>query len=311
MNTEQHVIKTEQVGIRADLCLSQITGRSRSSIAKLMEQGSILCNGKAVVPRYKVCVGDSFTLETSEPVPIDLKPQAIPLDIVFQDNDLALINKQRGLSVHPGAGRSDGTLVNALLHTLDHLSGINGELRPGIVHRLDKDTTGLLIVAKNDDAHRTLSEAIAKHEVKREYLALVHGNIVSDSGTINAPIGRHPKDRKKMAVIQGGREAVTHYQVIERYGNYTLLLCRLETGRTHQIRVHMASIQHPVVRDPVYGIKAERDNKKGQLLHAYRITFNHPKTAEEMTFSALPPADFSAELKRLGPLPELLSSWYS
>lgn len=296
----EFVATAEQQGMRADLFLAQASGLTRSRVANLMEQGHVQCQGRPVRAKDKVKAGMQFTLTMPAVQPVALMAQDLPLCIVYQDADIAVINKQRGLSVHPGAGINDGTLVNALLYHLDHLSGINGELRPGIVHRLDKDTTGLLLVAKNDMAHQALSQQIQDRTVKREYLALVAGNFSEEEGLVDAPIGRHKHDRKRMAVVPDGRPARTHWRVMHRFGDTTLVLCTLETGRTHQIRVHMAHIAHPVLQDPVYGPKKDRERATGQLLHAWRITFAHPCTGRVMSFTADPPADYLSVLKRHG-----------
>lgn len=296
----EFIVTAEQQGVRTDLFLAQASGLTRSRVAALIEQGYVQCEGKPARAKEKVRAGARFTLIVPQAKPVALIAQNLPLCIVYQDADIAVVNKQRGVSVHPGAGVSDGTLVNALLYHLDHLSGINGELRPGIVHRLDKDTTGLLLVAKNDTAHQALSHQIQERTVKREYLALVSGNFLEDEGLVDAPIGRHKHDRKRMAVVPDGRPARTHWRVMHRFGDATLLLCSLETGRTHQIRVHMAHIAHPVLEDPVYGPKKDREHAKGQLLHAWRITFTHPRTGQMMSFTADPPFDYCSALKRRG-----------
>lgn len=268
---------------------------TRSAVQKLIDDEMVTVNG--VVPRknMKLKEGDKILLTVPEPVPPETLPENIPLDIVYEDDDLLVVNKPRGMVVHPAAGNPDGTLVNALLyHCGDSLSGINGILRPGIVHRIDKDTSGLLIVAKNDFSHRLLAEQIKEHSFTRKYQAVVCGNIKDDSGTINAPIGRHPTDRKKMTVtLKNSREAVTHYRVIARYRGYTHVELTLETGRTHQIRVHMAHIGHPVAGDPVYGGKNYLKKLDGQCLHAYYISFVHPRTNETLTLSAPLPQYFT------------------
>ncbi len=271
---------------------------------KLIEEGSVTVNGAAPSKNLRLKAGDSICVEIPEPVLPDARPEDIPLDIVYEDDDLLVVNKPRGMVVHPAAGNPDGTLVNALLHHCGaSLSGINGVLRPGIVHRIDKDTSGLLIVAKNDRSHRLLAEQIKEHSFTRKYQAVVVGNIKDDRGTINAPIGRHPTDRKKMTVTQkNSREAVTHYRVIERYKGYTHVELTLETGRTHQIRVHMAHIGHPVAGDPVYGGKKYLASLNGQCLHAYYISFVHPVTGETLTFSSPLPEYFTDFLGRLAPL---------
>lgn len=300
MSAQEYHVQAQEAGQRADAYLAKVSGLTRSRVANLMEQGCIQRQGKAAKPGERVKEGDCFTVHIPQAQTLDLQPQDLQLDIVYQDAYLAVVNKPRGMVVHPGAGVQHGTMVNGLLYALDHLSGINGAVRPGIVHRLDKDTTGLLLVAKNDQAHQALSEAIQRREVKREYLALVAGNLVGDVGVVDAPIGRNPRERKQMAVVANGRAARTHYRVLHRFGDATLLVCTLDTGRTHQIRVHMAHIQHPVLGDPVYGPKKERAHAKGQLLHAFRITFMHPHTHERMCFCALLPPDYDAALRRRG-----------
>jgi 23S rRNA pseudouridine1911/1915/1917 synthase len=261
----------------------------------------VTVNGAVPRKNMKLKEGDKILLTVPEPVPPEALPENIPLDIVYEDDDLLVVNKPRGMVVHPAAGNPDGTLVNALLyHCGDSLSGINGILRPGIVHRIDKDTSGLLIVAKNDFSHRLLAEQIKEHSFTRKYQAVVCGNIKDDSGTINAPIGRHPTDRKKMTVtLKNSREAVTHYRVMARYRGYTHVELTLETGRTHQIRVHMAHIGHPVAGDPVYGGKNYLKKLDGQCLHAYYISFVHPRTNETLTLSAPLPQYFTDFLETL------------
>ena len=295
----------EDAGSRLDAFLAlNLEGKTRSAVQKLMDQGKVLVNGKTGRKNDKVKPGDSIQVEIPEPEPLELLPQDIPLDIVYEDEHLLVVNKPKGMVVHPAPGNPDGTLVNALLyHCGESLSGINGVIRPGIVHRIDKDTSGLLMVAKNDLAHQSLAAQIAAHTFTRMYNTVVYGNLKTDEGTISAPIARHPTDRKKMAVVPGGREAVTHYRVLERLSGFTLVECRLETGRTHQIRVHMAHIGHPVVGDPVYGPKKCITSLNGQCLHARLLGFVHPATGEYMEFdSGLPPyfTDFLEKLRRKG-----------
>lgn len=273
---------------------------SRSFLKNLIEQEHILLNGGRAKAGAKVKEGDEIVLEIPEAEEISAEPQDIPLEIVYQDGDIAVINKPQGMVTHPAPGNYSGTLVNALMYHIGDLSGINGELRPGIVHRLDKDTSGLLVIAKNDAAHKSLSEQIAEKKAKRIYLALVYGNIKADDGVIDTLIGRDPRDRKRMTVLRtGGRTAVTHYKVLERYGEYTLVECALETGRTHQIRVHMKHIGHPVVGDPVYSRQKDGFGLKGQLLHAVRLELTHPGTGERMAFEAPLPEYFTAVLGKL------------
>ena len=286
---------------RVDAYLAEVYPQfSRSFLKKLIEQESILLNGRAVKAGNKVKAGDTIELDVPEAEEISVVPQDLPLDIVYQDHDIAVINKPQGMVTHPAPGNYKGTLVNALLYHIGDLSGINGQLRPGIVHRLDKDTSGLLIIAKNDGAHKALAEQIAQKTAQRIYLALVYGNIKDEEGTISTLLGRDVRDRKKMAVVRaGGREAVTNYRVLERYGNYTLVECRLKTGRTHQIRVHMKYIGHPVVGDPVYCRQKDPFGLSGQLLHAKRLEIIHPRTGEEMVFEAPLPAYFTEVLTQL------------
>lgn len=276
---------------------------SRSALQNLMEQGRVTRGGSCVNKKDKVVPGAAYCIDLPEPQPIEAQPQNIPLDVVYEDNDLIVINKPKGMVVHPAPGNPDGTLVNALLyHCGDSLSGINGVIRPGIVHRIDKDTSGLLIVAKNDAAHRSLAEQIKAHSFTREYRAVVYGRIKAD-GTVDAPIARHPQERKRMAVVRSpaAREAVTHYFVVRHFIGFTQLRLRLETGRTHQIRVHMAYIGHPVAGDPVYGPKKVITSLGGQCLHAGLIGFVHPRTGRYMEFEAPLPPYFTDFLKTLRP----------
>lgn len=270
---------------------------SRSRAKNLIDDGHILVNGTVEKPKYKVKQNDRISIEDAKPQPIDLVPENIPLDIVFEDDDVIVVNKPQGMVVHPSPGHPDHTLVNALLYH-SPLSTINGEYRPGIVHRIDKDTSGLLMVAKNDAAHKYLSQQLKEQKSLRKYVALVHGRIGEDSGVVNAPIGRSPKDRKKQAIVSDGRHAVTHFEVLERFLDYTLISCRLETGRTHQIRVHMKYIGHPIVGDPLYGPRKTIEGN-GQFLHAQELGFEHPKTHELMIFSAPLPPIFEKTLNNL------------
>lgn len=291
----------ENKGERIDKFISDSADNiSRSYAAKLCADGLVLVNGKAADKNLKLKGTETIEVSLPEPETIELKPENIPLEIVYEDNDVIVINKPAGMVVHPAPGNENGTLVNALLyHCGDSLSAINGVIRPGIVHRIDKDTSGLLVAAKNNEAHLKLSEQLKARKAVRKYIALVNGNIKEDSGTINKPIGRSSADRKKMAVTANGREAVTHYNVLERFGRYTLTECVLETGRTHQIRVHMASIGHSLVGDKTYGIKKEKFNLSGQLLHARTIGFVHPSTGEMMQFSSELPDYFSDVIEKL------------
>lgn len=276
-------------GERIDKFLSVLVPDcSRNSIQKLIEQGNVTINGESVNKKYKVNTDDEILVVTGELKPLDAEPENIPLDIVYEDDDLLVVNKPRGMVVHPAPGNYTGTLVNALLyHCKDSLSGINGVLRPGIVHRIDKDTSGLLIVAKNDKAHISLAEQIKEHSFTREYNAVICGHLKDQDGTVNAPIGRNPKDRKKMCVtMQNSKNAVTHYSVIEEYNGYSHICLKLETGRTHQIRVHMAHLGHPVAGDLVYGHDKKSADLNGQCLHAIKIGFVHPIKNEYMEFSS-------------------------
>ena len=301
MNVITLTAAAENKGERIDKFISDSADDiSRSYAAKLCADGLVLVNGKAADKNLKLKGTETIEVSVPEPETIELKPENIPLDIVYEDNDVIVINKPAGMVVHPAPGNENGTLVNALLyHCGDSLSAINGVIRPGIVHRIDKDTSGLLVAAKNNEAHLKLSEQLKARKAVRKYTALVNGNIKEDSGTINKPIGRSGADRKKMAVIANGREAVTHYNVLERFGRYTLTECVLETGRTHQIRVHMASIGHSLVGDKTYGIKKEKINLSGQLLHARTIGFVHPSTGEMMQFSSELPDYFTDVIEKL------------
>ena len=295
-------VEQDFVGLRLDKYLSErMDDLSRSAIAKLIEDGRVTIGDKPGTKSVKTSLGDVITVLIDDPQPVDITPEDIPLDIVYEDADLLVINKPKGMVVHPAPGNYSGTLVNALMyHCGDQLSGINGELRPGIVHRIDKNTSGLLAVAKSDIAHAGLSEQIADHSFTREYLAVAYGNIREDERTVDAPIGRHKTDRKRMCVTQqNSKPAVTHLRVLERFGDFTYISCRLETGRTHQIRVHLAYIGHPIAGDDVYGPKKVIISLGGQCLHAYRLGFVHPVTGEYMEFTADPPDSFTAFLTKL------------
>lgn len=283
---------------RLDKFISDNTEISRSYAAKLIENKNVVIDGKCAAKKDKVKEGNEVIISMPEPVEIEAKPQNIPIDIIYEDDSLIVVNKPQGMVVHPAAGNFEGTLVNGLLYHCE-LSTINGAVRPGIVHRIDKDTSGLLVVAKTNTAHEMLSAQLKERKAMRKYWCIVNGNIKEDTGTINKPIDRHPHDRKRMAVIEGGREAVTHYTVLERFGMYTLVECALETGRTHQIRVHMASIGHSIVGDTVYGIKKDLEKGRGQLLHAKTIGFMHPVTGEMMEFTSNLPPHFQETLDKL------------
>jgi len=288
-------VAAEDSGQRIDKYLSEILDDiSRSAVTKLIEDGKVTVGESAVRKNYKTATGDVIYVQLDDPAPVDILPEDIPLDIVYEDEHLLVVNKPKGMVVHPAPGHESGTLVNALMYRCgDDLSGINGELRPGIVHRIDKNTSGLLAVAKSDIAHSGLSEQIKEHSFTREYLAICYGNIKDDERTIDAPIGRHKIDRKKMCVTQqNSRSAVTHIMVLERYSGFTYILCRLETGRTHQIRVHMAHIGHPIAGDDVYGPSKVITELHGQCLHAYKLGFIHPVTGEYLEFTSEPPESF-------------------
>lgn len=293
--------KADRTGERADSFLARsMEGLTRSAAQRLLEEGAVRRNGGPVKKNEKLSEGDVITLLLPDPAPVDICPQDIPLDVVYEDSDVIVVNKPVGMVVHPAAGHPDGTLVNALLHHCgSSLSGINGELRPGIVHRIDRDTSGLIIAAKNDPAHLALAEQLQDHSLYREYEAVCVGSLREDSGTVNAPIARHRTDRKRMAVDPQGRTAVTHWTVLERLGGYAHIQCRLETGRTHQIRVHMASIGHPLLGDTVYGSKRPYPGLAGQCLHARRLSFLHPGSGERVTVECPLPDWFQAVLDKL------------
>ena len=302
MNEIFFKIEENSANARIDKYISEnAENMTRSAVQKLIAEGCVTVNGKIPDKNLKIKTGDEITVNMPEPEICEALPENIPLDIVYEDDDLLVVNKPRGMVVHPATGNYTGTLVNALMyHCGDRLSSINGVIRPGIVHRIDKDTSGLLIVAKNDFAHNILAEQIKEHSFTRKYQAVVVGNVKDDTGTINAPIGRHQTDRKKMAVtLKNSRNAVTHYKVIARYNGYTHVELTLETGRTHQIRVHMAYIGHPVAGDPVYSGKKYLTKLNGQCLHAYYISFTHPRTNEILAFSAPLPEYFTDFLKSI------------
>jgi len=297
MRTE---LTVEQGGERLDLYLSKQLNKTRSSVEKAIEQGLVTLDGELPTKAgVKVEKGDKIVADFPEPRPISAVAEDIPIEIVYEDADIVVVNKPQGMVTHPATGSPDGTLVNALLNKISDLSGINGEIRPGIVHRLDKDTSGLLVIAKNDRAHLSLSEQISTKKALRYYYALVVGTLSEEEGRIDKKIGRSKKDRKQMAVVPEGRNALTLYRVIDRFKGYSLVECELRTGRTHQIRVHMKSIGHPVVGDPVYG-KPSPLAPKGQLLHAHKLVLFHPTTGKEMTFEAPIPTVFAEALEKLG-----------
>ena len=297
---ETLLVEENMEGERLDSFVAEmLESLSRSSVKLLNDQDKIKVNGKSVKASYRVHEGDEIVVVIPEPHSIDIKPQNLPLKILYQDEDVVVLDKAKGMVVHPAHGNWDNTLVNALMFHVRNLSGINGELRPGIVHRLDKDTSGVMMAAKNDAAHRSLAEQIKVHSINREYIALVHGNIKENLGSIDAPIGRSQADRKKMSVTADGRPAVSNYEVIERFGAYTLVKVKLLTGRTHQIRVHFAYIQHPVVGDAVYGSGKKHFNLTSQALHAYLLGFIHPRSGEYMEFTCPLPEYFERILAEL------------
>jgi len=298
--TKQFIeITEENEGSRIDKVIADTRdGLSRTQIQMWVKEGNILVGEKIVKPNYRVKIGDILSVEEPELEELNIESQNLNLDIVYEDSDVLVVNKPRGMVVHPAKSHASGTLVNGLMYHCKDLSGINGILRPGIVHRTDKDTSGLLIVAKNDKAHVALVDQLVARSVKRVYLALVHGHIPHDNGTIDAPIGRDQRDRQSMTVTDKGKQAITHFKVVERFGNYTLVECTLETGRTHQIRVHMKYIGFPLVGDPKYGIK-ETIDFGGQVLHAGTLGFVHPETGENVEFTRQPPADFEELLESI------------
>ncbi len=302
IETQVYEVDTTGAGRRLDQYLSECEPElTRSYLQKLIRDGSVLLEGRPAKAGVKLSQGMKIELTLPEAKELEILPEDLPLDILYEDRDVILVNKPKGMVVHPSAGHHTGTLVNALLfHCQGELSGINGILRPGIVHRIDRDTTGVLIACKNDRAHNALAGQLKEHTITRRYRALVCGNLKEDEGTVDAPIGRHPVERKKMAVVRsGGKQAVTHYRVLERFGAYTYIECRLETGRTHQIRVHMASIGHPLLGDEVYGRGKNPFHLEGQTLHAMVLGFVHPSTGEYMEFEAPLPEYFEELLRKL------------
>lgn len=289
----EYKVSLEQEGKRLDVFLTDVMEGSRSYIQSLIKSGHVLVNGKVGKANLRLNADSNISVDIPEPESVEILPEDIPVEYLYEDHDIIIVNKPRGMVVHPAIGNYSGTLVNALLYHCKDLSGINGEIRPGIVHRLDKDTSGVMMAAKNDAAHIGLAEQVKAHSAKRTYLALVQGNIVEEKGIIKAPIGRHPKDRMKMAVVfENSKDAVTHFKVLERYGYHTLVECVLETGRTHQIRVHFAHIGHPVVNDPFYGYRRMDFPIEGQALHSHTLDVVHPITGEPMHFEAPIPEDF-------------------
>ncbi len=293
-------ITENEAGQRADVVLAAMLELTRSNMQKLLDEGRAVKGTKVIKSNYKVKLGDEIIVILPEPQPLDVQPENIPLDIIYEDEDVVVVNKARGMVVHPAAGNYSGTLVNALLYHCKNLSGINGVIRPGIVHRLDKDTSGIMICAKNDAAHVSLSEQIQSKTAQRTYLAVVRGNIKTDSGVIETQISRDKDDRKKMAVVkEGGRNAITEYEVVERFGKYTIVKCKLKTGRTHQIRVHMEYLGYPLVGDPKYSPMKTPFSINGQALHSLTLAFDHPRTGERMEFEAKLPEDLHKIVTRL------------
>lgn len=301
MEIKEYKIEQELVGIRLDKAISMKDNSiSRVAIQRLIDEENILVNGKKTKSSYKLNLNDIVSIKKEEPKDVEIKAEDIPLDVVYEDDDIIVVNKQKGLVVHPGNGNPDGTLVNAVMaRCKGSLSGIGGEIRPGIVHRIDKDTSGLLIVAKNDQAHINVSEQIKNHEIKKTYIALVRGCIKESNATIDMPIARSTKDRTKMAVSKNGKNAVTHIRVLERFNNYTLLEVNIETGRTHQIRVHLSQIGYPIVGDYVYSNGKNPFNIEGQMLHSMKLEFKHPRTNKEMKLEAKLPEYFEEVLMQL------------
>ena len=294
------IITENEAGQRADVALAAMLELTRSNMQKLLDEGRAVKGTKVIKSNYKLKLGDEIVVTLPEPQPLDVQPENIPLDIIYEDEDVVVVNKARGMVVHPAAGNYSGTLVNALLYHCKNLSGINGVIRPGIVHRLDKDTSGIMICAKNDAAHVSLSEQIQSKTAQRTYLAVVRGNIKTDSGVIETQIARDKDDRKKMAVVkEGGRNAVTEYEVVERFGKYTIVKCKLKTGRTHQIRVHMEYLGYPLVGDPKYSPMKTPFSINGQALHSLALAFDHPRTGERMEFEAKLPEDLHKVVTRL------------
>lgn len=294
-------LNKELIGLRIDKAISiKDKDLSRAAVQRMIEEENILVNNQKTKVAYKISLGDEITIIKQPPKEIEIKPEDIPLDIIYEDNDILVVNKQKGLVVHPGNGNPDGTLVNAIMNKCkDSLSGVGGEIRPGIVHRIDKDTSGLLIIAKNDKAHINMSEQIKNHEVKKTYIALVRGKTKENQATIDMPIARSNKDRTKMAVSKDGKNAITHFEVIERFANYTLLKVNIETGRTHQIRVHLSQIGYPIIGDYVYSNGKNPFGVEGQMLHSSKLEFKHPITGKEMELEAPLPEYFEEVLEKI------------
>ena len=301
MENLNYLISNEEQGQRIDKYLSlMIEGKSRSFIQGLIDDKKVMANGKVIKSNYKLKNNDEIIVEMPDPIELNVEPEEMDLDIIYEDEDVIIVNKSKGIVVHPAPGNYTGTLVNGILHHCSDLSGINGVIRPGIVHRIDKDTSGILVIAKNDEAHNKLAVQFKDHSIKREYYALVEGKFSNPTGTINKPLGRDKKDRIKMAINEDGKRAVTHYEVLEQYDKgLSLVKCTLETGRTHQIRVHMASIGHPLVGDLVYGYKRQKFNVEGQVLHAKTLGFIHPRTNEYMEFTSELPEYFKELINKL------------
>lgn len=300
MESRKFLVCSQEENMRLDVFLSKcFQDKSRSYIQNVIEDNLVEVNGKAKKSNYKIKSGDNIEITIPDPVNLNIQSEDIPLDILYEDKDVIVVNKPQGMIVHPAPGVYEGTLVNALLNHCNDLSGINGVTRPGIVHRIDKDTSGILVVAKNDNSHNKLAKQLKDHSMTREYIALVEGVVKLDEGTVDEPIARHPKDKIKMAVCVNGKRAITHYKVIKRFKSNTLIKCILETGRTHQIRVHMAYIGHPLVGDPVYGYKKQRFKLGGQLLHAEKLGFIHPATGKYIEFETEIPDYFKKVIKVL------------
>ncbi|MGL4451476.1 MAG: RluA family pseudouridine synthase [Sarcina sp.] len=301
MEAKEIIVDELGNGIRADKYLSDVlTDLSRNFIKNLFDQGNVLINDVKVKSKHKLKVNDKISLSIPELEELKVEAENIPLDIIYEDEDIIVVNKPKGMVVHPAVGNYTGTLVNALLYHCKDLSGINGVARPGIVHRIDKDTSGILVVAKNDNAHNELAKQFKDHSIKREYFAIVEGRMGKEEGTIDAPLARHAKDRLKYAVVQGGKRAVTHYKTMEVYNSCSLVKCNLETGRTHQIRVHMAFISHPLLGDTIYGLKRQKIVKTGQALHAKNLGFTHPRTKEYVEFNSELPVYFKELIRKFG-----------